>query len=265
MKIDFFNKKTGKKGFTLAELMIVLAVLAVIAAVLMPTVFNSMPDENRLKFKKGYYTLKRTIDAMVNSEAYHQTGGNFGAVEALNSTTEGGVTTTDPAPYAGDAGLGSSDPDGSRYFCAQFSEMLNSTYAQCGSFIITSGVVATNFEVTTFEDGSIDNKCENFMPAGCNADGDPEGCGINLKTQDGIYWSLPQETFSGKAGDPQRANVSGYNKIPGYYAVICMDVDGPGGEAPFGFGIRRDGKVVAGEHAKEWLQEGTTNTVPDAN
>ena len=49
-----FNcKALQKKGFTLAELMIVLAVLAVIAAVLMPTVFNSMPDENKLKFKKG--------------------------------------------------------------------------------------------------------------------------------------------------------------------------------------------------------------------
>ena len=39
--------KEGKKGFTLAELLIVLAVWAVIAAVLMPTVFNSMPDENK--------------------------------------------------------------------------------------------------------------------------------------------------------------------------------------------------------------------------
>ena len=65
MKIEFVNKifrrfngsTNQTKGFTLAELMIVLAVLAVIAAVLMPTVFNSMPDENRPKFKKGYYTL----------------------------------------------------------------------------------------------------------------------------------------------------------------------------------------------------------------
>ena len=89
MKIKIFNKLSEKfnckalqkKGFTLAELMIVLAVLAVIAAVLMPTVFNYMPDENKLKFKKGYYTLKRTIDQMVNSDAYDSTDGNFGPKE----------------------------------------------------------------------------------------------------------------------------------------------------------------------------------------
>jgi len=69
MRLDFLNKNImGKKGFTLAELMIVLAVLAVIAAVLMPTVFNSMPDENKLKFKKGYYTLKSIYKLIKNKK-----------------------------------------------------------------------------------------------------------------------------------------------------------------------------------------------------
>ncbi len=251
MRLDFLNKNImGKKGFTLAELMIVLAVLAVIAAVLMPTVFNSMPDENRLKFKKGYYTLKRTIDALVNSEAYMDTAGSFGKKEALENDEK--------APYAGDAGLGASDPDGDKYFCVQFSEMLNSTEAQCENFLstLTSGVVATNFEATTFENGDIDAKCaEVFLWNGDET--------VNIKTQDGIYWALPKDTFSGKSTDPQRKNVTNYNTIPAYYAVMCMDVDGQGGEKAFGFGIRRDGKVIAGQRAKEWLKEGTTNTLPD--
>lgn len=258
MKLNFFNKTTDrnsvKRGFTLAELMIVLAVLAVIAAVLMPTVFNSMPDENRLKFKKGYYTLKRTIDAMVNSEAYMETAGLFGKKEALDPNE-------DP-PYAGKLSAGD---DGSTYFCVQFSEMLNSTEAQCSNFLpaLQTGVVATNFEATTFEGGDnnvLDKKCEGFMPEGCK----DAACGVNIKTQDGVYWALPKETFSGTSSSNQRKNVSNYNTIPAYYAVVCMDVDGPGGQAPFGFGIRRDGKVVAGQNAKTWLQEGTTNTLPDA-
>ncbi len=253
MRLNFFNKtgkRTAKKAFTLAELMIVLAVLAVIAAVLMPTVFNSMPDENRLKFKKGYYTLKRTIDALVNSDAYQNTGGKFG--EMLDSAD-------DKPSFAGTLQDGD---DGSIYFCVQFSEMLNSTEAQCTTFLssLQNGVVATNFEATTFQEGNraIDAKCEEtFLWGGDNT--------VNIKTQDGIYWALPKDTFSGVKGSTKMTNITNYNTIPAYYAVICMDVDGQGGEKAFGFGIRRDGKVVAGQHAKEWLQEGTTSTLPDAD
>ena len=50
MRLSFFNKHTKVFGFTLAELLVVLAVLSVVAAILLPTVFSSMPDENRLKF-----------------------------------------------------------------------------------------------------------------------------------------------------------------------------------------------------------------------
>ena len=60
----------SKSGFTLAELMIVLAILGVVAAVLTPIVFNAAPDENKLKFKKAYYTLQRTTDAVLNSDTY---------------------------------------------------------------------------------------------------------------------------------------------------------------------------------------------------
>lgn len=246
MRLNFFNKKT--KGFTLAELMIVLAVLAVIAAVLMPTVFNSMPDENRLKFKKGYYTLKRTIDALVNSDAYQNTGGRFGEL----------LDDVDDKPTF--AGVLEDGDDGSKYFCVQFSEMLNSTETQCENYLSTleSGVIATNFEATTFNGSDIDSKCTDVFLEG-NSDI------VNIKTQDGIYWAMPKDNFSGVQNSDKMKNITNYNTIPAYYAVICMDVDGKGGEKSFGFGIRRDGKVVAGQRAKEWLKEGTTNTLPDAD
>ena len=44
----------SKSGFTLAELMIVLAILGVVAAVLTPIVFIAAPDGKKLKFKKDY-------------------------------------------------------------------------------------------------------------------------------------------------------------------------------------------------------------------
>lgn len=36
-----------------------------------------------------------------------------------------------------------------------------------------------------------------------------------------------------------------------------MDVDGiDKGEAPFGYGIRIDGKIILGKHAQEWIEKG---------
>lgn len=238
-----FNKiRNSAKGFTLAELLVVLAVLAVIGAVLLPTVFHSMPDENRLKFKKGYYTLKRTVDALVNSEAYSSTEGNFGVILK---------TATDKPPYA--AELSETD-DGSRYFCIQFSEMLNSTETQCDTYLNTAGLVTTDFSTESIS-ASLDEKCKGFL-----ADNTSKQY-INLKTQDGIYWSLPLDNFSGVEGTDKVNYLSGYGKVPVYYGIICMDVDGVGGQEAFGFGIRRDGKVIAGASAKEWLKEGTTTAV----
>lgn len=248
-------KTSGKKGFTLAELMIVLAVLAVIAAVLMPTVFNSMPDENKLKFKKGYYTLKRTIDQMVNSDNYSQTKGEFGKVLENDDTN---------CPFEGGGDVTSADCK--RYFCIQFSEMLNSTSTQCDNFKNENGLTTDKFDTTdisgvvTAEDGTVtasalDTACSGF-PAKDLSD-------VNVATQDGVYWSVPSESFSGDSSSDQAKTLTGvYSKIPAYYAVLCMDVDGHGGEDAFAFGIRRDGKVIAGARAKAWLQEGTTTTVP---
>jgi len=262
MKLNFLNnflsrvlnKDGAKKGFTLAELMIVLAVLAVIAAVLMPSVFNSMPDENKLKFKKGYYTLKRTIDQMVNSDNYSATNGEFGKVLGDDETA---------CPFEG-GGEATSD-DCARYFCIQFSEMLNSTYTQCDQFMNTTGVNTTEFDVSDITSGTgandLDAKCSGFPAGGLGSDAGTHK--INVATQDGIYWSVPKESFTGNSSSNQSKNLTGvYSKIPSYYAVICMDVDGPNGEGPFAFGIRRDGKVIAGARAKQWLQEGTTTTVP---
>lgn len=260
MKIEFVNKifrrfngsTNQTKGFTLAELMIVLAVLAVIAAVLMPTVFNSMPDENRLKFKKGYYTLKRTIDFMVNSDAYQSTDGNFGPKDG---------TYTGSHPYST-----TSDNDGSKKFCIEFTNTLNTVQENCTDFAnsLQTGITIRNFDDTTSAttSASIDAKCTSATLTTTP----------NVETQDGVYWWLPKENFAehlAEGASPstngKAASIAGYSSIPAYYAVVCMDVDGPSGtEEPFGFGIRRDGKVIAGARAKQWLQEGTTNVLPDA-
>lgn len=57
-----------KKGFTLAETMITLGILGVLAAILIPSVMKLSPDNNKVMFKKAYYTLERAVTYMINND-----------------------------------------------------------------------------------------------------------------------------------------------------------------------------------------------------
>ena len=62
------------KGFTLAEVMIVLTVIGVLTAILLPVARQSMPDENLMKFKKAHNTLGTVIRELVTSNKYYKDG-----------------------------------------------------------------------------------------------------------------------------------------------------------------------------------------------
>lgn len=55
-----------KKGFTFAELMISLVVIAVITAILYPTIAELAPNNNKHLFKSAYKTLEMVISEVVN-------------------------------------------------------------------------------------------------------------------------------------------------------------------------------------------------------
>lgn len=67
-----------KKGFTLSESLISLAIIGVISAVLIPILNNVRPDQNRVMYKKAMYTMQNAIATAMdddlppaaNSDAY---------------------------------------------------------------------------------------------------------------------------------------------------------------------------------------------------
>lgn len=67
----------NKKGFTLAEVMITLATLGVIAAILIPAITSLAPDRNKVMFKKAYYSLEQAISQLINDEVHYPSGSTW--------------------------------------------------------------------------------------------------------------------------------------------------------------------------------------------
>ena len=215
-----------KSGFTLAELMIVLAILGIVAAVLTPIVFNAAPDENRLKFKKAYYTLQRTTDAVLNSDTY----------------PEGDMSKASNA---------------AKTFCYAFSDMLNTMYDNCEGSGALSANSGNAFVYNPSNASSSLDTLDSYCTSANVSDPMAAGGSSNLPkfiTQDGIFWWGFDYGF-----DPDDATYT--SGIRTDYAVVCVDVDGAGGESAFAFGIRNDGKVIVGNRARDWLKEGANSVI----
>ena len=63
-----------KKAFTLAEIMIVLTIIAIITAILLPSARNATPDEALMKFNKANSSLATAIPELVHSDKYYSNG-----------------------------------------------------------------------------------------------------------------------------------------------------------------------------------------------
>lgn len=86
------------KGFTLAEVLVTLGILGVIAALVIPTLMKSVPNNNWVMFRKSYSILESAVHNVVNDDSnypYTQTaittdGTNTSVMRGLNYTTATG-------------------------------------------------------------------------------------------------------------------------------------------------------------------------------
>ena len=239
------------KAFTLAEIMIVLVIIGVLSAILLPVAIHSVPDENIMKFKKGNNTLGVVIRELVNSDQYYLNGN-------LDYKPDG---TRILSSFSNGEGETTSDESLIKYFCTSFADILTTKKVDCKT-TVTGGddrftFVAIRSELTetwqnTMEEGKelFDTKCAEAASK----------VGVEIETTDGIYWyqANPAATFGiyWNTFNSFLFRNKDKNGNFGYYKIFCMDVDGVDkGEAPFGYGIRVDGKILTGARADEWLKK----------
>lgn len=105
--------KRFNKAFTLTELLIALGVIGILCAILLPVIFNLLPNQNTLMAKRAYYLVQSVVADLINDEACYpdKTSANdadkrvgfddgFGYV---NCRIWGGVNNTDTITTEGNA------------------------------------------------------------------------------------------------------------------------------------------------------------------
>lgn len=58
-----------KFAFTLTELMVALGIIGILAAVLLPIIFNLLPNQNTIMAKRVYYATQEIVSDLINDDA----------------------------------------------------------------------------------------------------------------------------------------------------------------------------------------------------
>ncbi len=254
-----------KKAFTLAEIMIALTVIGVITSILLPVAFQTTPDENIMKFKKGNATLAKVVNELVTSDKYYKDN-DLGLMPD-------GTTIKPKTAYMGCSTDAVGDEASTKYFCLSFADMLNTKNVNC-----STASTGENDE-KTFVDVVIDTNLLDSLETWQKTEADAKTIvdnvcktvattvGAEITTSDNIiyYQGNPNATFgiywTGCNADDRlfavgRGTKKGGVSLESFYKVFCMDVDGINkGEEPFGYGIRADGKILVGSRAQQWIEK----------
>lgn len=135
-------------AFTLTELLVALGVVAILCAVLLPVIFNLMPNQNTIMAKRAYYTIQTVVSDLINDEACYPD-----RTSAINNPRVG---FDDPAGYPnctkwGDAHLNdSSMTQAAEKFKELFIDKLGATKTDGNNKFTTNDSMEWSFTSAAF-------------------------------------------------------------------------------------------------------------------
>lgn len=246
-----------KIAFTLAEIMIALTVIGIITAILLPVAFQTVPDDNVMKFKKANSTLYKVISELVTSGEYF-TAGNL-SKKADGTDILGG--------FALGSGATTSDTALIKHFCTSFSDVVSAKSVACSTANTNNtGVTLTSVEVPTIYGETLPtgqytlDTVKAVLDTACASAASTVGAEIKLIDDVVYYQANPSATFGTMNNTSKLFETKDSGGLLDTYKPICIDVDGIGvDEAPFGYGVRIDGKIILGARAQEWLKKDIQN------
>lgn len=107
-----------KKAFTLAETLITLIIVGVIAATVTPIIMSAIPNTNKVKFKKAYSVTETAITNMINNDIIYPASAILTAGDGLDY--EQGFNNTAAIPN----GNGAVTPNINK-FCYYMADQMN--------------------------------------------------------------------------------------------------------------------------------------------
>lgn len=248
----------NKRAFTLAEVMVVFTVIGILTAILVPTIFSASPDQDKLKAKKAFNTLTRTVENLTNG------------VYALNDGILDATVMVRNVP---------ADPNlaqiRNRYFAQNFVELLNVKESNLDTDLVNDKVTMGRSTDATCGEGTnalciqrqdegenlnyaaIQNAFDNVCSAVTTAENFAGN--YNMVTADGISWLFQMTDFSRN----DTVTVNGVDS-PSFYNVVCFVTDANNAaNTTFGAGVRKDGKVLVGTRLQEILDEDHSRVIEE--
>ena len=209
------------RAFTMAELLVTMSIIGVIAAITIPIIRGINPNNEMVMFKKTYFIASRTINELINDEDYYP---------EADTNVGSGFSHVDLR----DVGLPQATYNGRQYsgaskFCGLFASKLNIS----GDF-----------------DPNVNCNGRRSLDAGGN-----------FETTDGVRWSMPFGTFAGGSElilvDVNGNKQNNCGEAPDFGGNVCAAGVEPD---RFAIRVFRDGRIeVPSAVARRYLTSQNTN------